>query len=148
MDLILWRHAEAEDGAPDSGRRLTPKGRRQAAAVSRWLRKRLPGDARVIASPAKRCQQTARALAGEFETVEAIGVGASARDLLEAAGWPGAGGTVVLVGHQPALGRAAALLLAGEQAEWGVKKGAAWWLSTRAGEPGAVLRAVLGPDLV
>jgi phosphohistidine phosphatase len=27
MDLVLWRHAEAEPGEPDMGRRLTAKGR-------------------------------------------------------------------------------------------------------------------------
>mgnify|MGYP003693557069 CR=1 FL=1 len=26
MDLILWRHAEAEDGSPDLARELTAKG--------------------------------------------------------------------------------------------------------------------------
>ncbi|MGZ5154068.1 MAG: histidine phosphatase family protein, partial [Burkholderiales bacterium] len=31
MDLILWRHADAEDGANDAARRLTPKGLKQAA---------------------------------------------------------------------------------------------------------------------
>jgi len=30
MDLILWRHADAEDGVPDSGRKLTAKGEKQA----------------------------------------------------------------------------------------------------------------------
>ena len=30
MDLILWRHAEAEPGEPDLGRRLTAKGIQQA----------------------------------------------------------------------------------------------------------------------
>ena len=30
MDLILWRHAEAEPGEPDLGRRLTAKGLKQA----------------------------------------------------------------------------------------------------------------------
>ena len=29
MDLILWRHAEAEPGEPDLGRRLTAKGLKQ-----------------------------------------------------------------------------------------------------------------------
>ena len=32
MDLILWRHADAEDGADDLARRLTAKGHQQAAA--------------------------------------------------------------------------------------------------------------------
>ncbi|HEX6827948.1 MAG TPA: histidine phosphatase family protein, partial [Burkholderiales bacterium] len=68
MDLILWRHADAENGMPDSSRKLTTKGRQQAAAVGKWLRKKLPPGTRVIASPATRCQQTAKALAAEFET--------------------------------------------------------------------------------
>ena len=33
MDLILWRHAEAEPGEPDVGRRLTAKGLKQAERV-------------------------------------------------------------------------------------------------------------------
>ena len=42
MDLILWRHAEAEEGGPDLERRLTPKGRKQAKRVAAWLLQRLP----------------------------------------------------------------------------------------------------------
>ncbi|HET9701748.1 MAG TPA: histidine phosphatase family protein [Burkholderiales bacterium] len=149
MELILWRHAEAEDGTPDSGRKLTAKGRRQAAALAKWLRKRLPPDAQVLASPAMRCQQTASALGAAFETEEDIAVGASAAQLLKAVGWPAADGTVVVVGHQPTLGRVAALLLAEEKAEWNIKKGAVWWLSCRRrpGRPSVTLRAVIGPDL-
>lgn len=30
MDLVLWRHCEAEPGEPDLGRRLTSKGQKQA----------------------------------------------------------------------------------------------------------------------
>ena len=37
MDLILWRHADAEDGMPDLERKLTRKGHKQAEAVARWL---------------------------------------------------------------------------------------------------------------
>ena len=148
MELILWRHAEAEDGSPDSARNLTSKGKRQAAALAKWLEARLPKNARVIASPAKRCQQTAGALTPHFVKMAEVGVGASAADVLAAAGWPEAQGAVVVVGHQPTLGRVAALLLSGEEAEWGVKKGALWWFSTRGAEPQVVLRAVIGPDLV
>ena len=35
MDLILWRHADAEDGADDLARQLTAKGRKQAARVGK-----------------------------------------------------------------------------------------------------------------
>ena len=61
MDLILWRHADAEDGADDMARRLTPRGEKQAAAMAEWLRARLPRNYTVLASPAVRAQQTAAA---------------------------------------------------------------------------------------
>ena len=47
MDLILWRHAEAEPGAPDHGRRLTPKGEKQAARMAAWLERQQRGGYRV-----------------------------------------------------------------------------------------------------
>jgi phosphohistidine phosphatase len=149
MELVLWRHAEAEDGVPDAARTLTPKGRKQARAVAKWLRKRLPRDCRVLASPAARAQETAAALDLPFATSTEVDVGASAAAVLEAVGWPAGGGTVLVVGHQPTLGRVAALALTGRAADWSVKKGAIWWLARRArgGEVEVVLRAVLGPDL-
>ncbi len=150
MDLILWRHADAEDGFPDQGRKLTAKGEKQAAQMAAWLRQRLPKDARVIASPARRAQQTAQALRGEFETLADVDVGVDAVLLLNAAGWPDASGTVVVVGHQPSLGRVAALLLMGNEEDWSVKKGGIWWFTNRVREDrrSVVLRAVLGTDLV
>jgi len=49
MNLILWRHAEAEDFAPsDLARALTTKGRKQAQNVAKWLRTRLPDDALIL----------------------------------------------------------------------------------------------------
>ena len=63
MDLILWRHAEAEDGSPDAKRKLTARGRKQAKQIARWLKPRLPADARIVVSPALRAVQTAEALA-------------------------------------------------------------------------------------
>lgn len=150
MDLILWRHAEAEEGAPDSDRKLTARGVKQAQQMAEWLRRRLPGDTLVLASPAKRTQQTARELTESYATVAPLAVGASFASILAAAGWPDAKGAVVVVGHQPALGRTAAMLLAGEEADWSVKKGGIWWFSSRArrGESQIVLRAVMSPELL
>jgi len=150
IDLLLWRHAEAEDGAPDRARELTARGRKQARAVARWLGKRLPDDCRILVSPAARAQQTAAALDRRLETDPRVDVGASASDVLAAAGWPDGGGTVIVVGHQPTLGQAAALALTGTAAAWPVKKGAVWWLRRRVrdGEAEIALRAVIGPDLV
>ncbi len=34
MDLLLWRHAEAEDGTPDLKRKLTPRGEKQARQMA------------------------------------------------------------------------------------------------------------------
>ncbi len=148
MDLILWRHADAEPGMPDAARRLTPKGERQAEKVGAWLDRHLPDDTAILVSPAVRAQQTALGLGRKFRTVDAIAPGASAAAVLAAAGWPGERGSVLVVGHQPALGEAAARLLAGEESYWAVKKGAFWWLSKRDHDDAVVLRAVLGPDLV
>jgi len=52
MNLILWRHAEAEDqAASDLVRQLTPRGRKQAQAMAKWLRSRIDEDAVFLASP-------------------------------------------------------------------------------------------------
>jgi phosphohistidine phosphatase len=150
MDLILWRHAEAEPGEPDLGRRLTAKGVKQAERMAAWLEARLPDTTRVLASPADRAQQTALALKRKFRTVPELAPGATVPSLLAAAGWPDSREPVLIVGHQPTLGNVAAFLLSGEGADWAVKKGAVWWLSNRVrdGESGVVLRVVLGPDFV
>src|SRR5512135_357205 len=99
MDLILWRHAEAEDGHPDAARPLTSKGRKQAARVAAWLEARLDGRARVLSSPATRAVETARALRPDVTVVPALAPGVSPLALCEAAGWPEGQGTVVVVGH-------------------------------------------------
>lgn len=150
MDLILWRHADAEDaapGRPDDERRLTSKGEKQARRVAGWLEKRLPDDCTVLASPAQRAQQTARALTRDYGTAREIGTQAHARDILKAAGWPEGEGTVIVVGHQPTLGQAAALALTGKVADWSLKKGAVWWIESR-GDGEVMTRAVIAPDLV
>lgn len=56
---------------------------------------------------------------------------------------------MLLLGHQPALGRLAALLLSGVEAEWTIKKSGLWWFSNRVrtGETQTVLRAVITPEL-
>lgn len=148
MDLILWRHAEAEDGANDLARALTGKGAKQAVRMAEWLDARLPKDARILVSPAVRAQQTAAPLARATETIDQIAPGAPAADVLKAAGWPRGSGTVVVVGHQPTLGAAAALALTGKGAQWRMKKGGVWWISARDGDAAPVVIAVMTPDLL
>jgi len=147
MDLILWRHADAENGIPDDARKLTDKGEKQARRVARWLAQHLPDDTRILVSPAKRAQQTAKALTKDFETCAEVGTATVPTALLKAVGWPDGEGSVLVVGHQPVIGHTLSLLLTGEARGWSVKKGAIWWLASR-GRDEVVVRAVMGPDLV
>ena len=150
MDLILWRHCEAEPGEPDLGRRLTSKGLKQAERMAAWLDAHLPDTCRILVSPADRAQQTALALQRKFRTVPELGPGASVSAVLAAANWPESREPVLIVGHQPTLGAVASFLLSSEEAYWSVRKGAVWWLSNRAREDGAavVLKVAVAPDFV
>lgn len=156
MDLILWRHAEAfaaEDGQTDLERALTPKGERQAVRMAQWLNQRLPDGTRVIVSPAVRTQQTAQALERQFKTVRSLAPDAPVADLLEAAqtaAGPGWRRPVLVVGHQPTLGMAAAELLCGQVQAWSIRKGATWWLRQRerGGMAQVVLLSVQSPELL
>lgn len=131
MDLILWRHAEAEEGSDDMQRALTRRGQKQASAMASWLRKQLPDDLALLASEALRSQQTAALFAKSYEVVPALNPDASVEQVLTAIDWPRSGKTIVLVGHQPYIGRLAATLMSEQPLLWSVKKGAIWWLSHR-----------------
>jgi phosphohistidine phosphatase len=148
MDLILWRHADAHPGEADLERALTGKGRRQAASMAAWLEKNLPDSAKIIVSPAVRTIETANALDRKFKIIPELAPGAQPASLLSAAGWPDNRHPVVIVGHQPALGQLASLLLFGMEQEMSMRKGAVWWLTNRSREDGhkTTLRAVLCPD--
>jgi phosphohistidine phosphatase len=157
MNLILWRHAEAEEiAASDLARQLTTRGRKQAQNVARWLRTRLPEDAVILASPAARTMQTAEALTDQYRVVRELAPNASVEAVLEAAGWPeGLASTVVVVGHQPTLGEVLARLLGNEIGEsgairrsWAVKKSGVYWVKSRERNGEAVLLAAITPDLV
>lgn len=151
MDLLLWRHAEAEDGIPDLKRKLTKRGEKQAQQMAEWLKQNAPKDLRILVAPAVRCQQTAQALGLRFETEKRLGADSNVSNLLAAIDWPDGGEkgpghkAVLVVGHQPTLGQIAALLLSGSEANWTIKKGALWWFSnrTRQGESQTVLKAVI-----
>ncbi len=153
MDLILWRHADAlemREIEDDLDRALTPKGERQAQRMATWLKRQLPSSARVLASPARRAQQTAAALDRKVRTLPALAPDGSVEDLLHAVRWPDAREPVLVVGHQPTMGLTAAYLLAGQAQAWPVHKAAVWWLRARLreGELQVVLHAVLSPELV
>ncbi|MCB1958983.1 MAG: histidine phosphatase family protein [Rhodocyclaceae bacterium] len=150
MDLLLWRHAEAVDGIPDHARELTERGHKQAAKVAAWLHANRPKRLRVLASPTVRTRQTAAAFSDQFELIPALAPEHGIAGIVAASGWPEGRDATMIVGHQPALGNLAALLLAGHEADWTIKKGALWWFTNRVrnGETQTVLRGVISPDLL
>ena len=151
MDLILWRHAEAfemREVENDLDRALTPKGERQAQRMAEWLNQRLAHSARILVSPAVRCQQTAKALGKKFKTLVELAPDGNGEALLKAARWPDASEPVLVIGHQPTLGFVASYLLSGQPQDWTIKKGAVWWIRGRNREDReqVILQAVQSPD--
>ncbi len=150
MNLILWRHAEAEDtdSRGDLARELTKRGRKQARQMAHWLAPRLEGEWRIVVSPSRRTLQTVEPLEREFEVREALAPGTSPEKVLREAGWPEGRGNVLLVGHQPTLGEVAALLLNGAEGDVSIRKGAIWWFVARAreGKMETTLKTVLEPS--
>src|SRR5436309_11065137 len=115
MDLILWRHAEAEAGGPDSARKLTEHGQEQARRIAAWLKPRLPGNCEILVSPAARAQQTVQALGVAFMTTPAVSNAAAAAVVVAVD--DRAAPAVLIVGEQPpTVRRAAATSSAGPAA--------------------------------
>jgi triphosphatase len=152
MELILWRHAEAEEGHPDLARALTPKGRRQAQKMAEWIKGQLPGSVRIVASPAVRTRQTADALDLPYEILPQIDPAANANDLLKATGWPDGHGVVILVGHNPSISVLASRLAGAEESSVVLRRAAAWWYDSNGGadgtQPHITLKTVMTPSLL
>ena len=150
MQLILWRHAEAEDGTgkPDIERDLTKRGRKQSERMAAWLLPQLDGEWRILVSPANRTLQTVAPLELAFEECDEVGLAATPESVLHVAEWPRARRPVLVVGHQPTLGQVAARLLGGADGEVSVRKGAVWWFVSRErnGELQTVLQSVTDPE--
>ena len=158
MDLILWRHAEAEvapEGGDDLSRALTKKGERQAVRMASWLDRHLPESARVLVSPSVRTQQTVAPLGRKFKLRDELVPETSLEDVLALLKWdpetgPQLKGSVLLVGHQPYLGQLVAKLLGMNEEICSVRKGGVWWLRTRVrdGQTQTVLLTVACPEFI
>ena len=157
MDLILWRHAEAEDwllddeaSSIDLERSLTQRGEKQAARMAAWLDRQLPEGARILVSPAKRCEQTALALGRKHKIRSELAPDATAAQLLEVVQWPISKYPILVIGHQPVLGQVIAQLLGLKDSDCAVKKGALWWLRNRDrdGQSQTVVVTVQSPEVL
>lgn len=153
MDLVLWRHAEAQEwieDCDDMARTLTSRGEKQAARMAAWLDRQLPESTRILVSPSRRTEQTAIALGRKYKLRSELAPDSTVSQLLELVQWPNAKGTVLVVGHQPTLGQTIAHLLGLSATECAVKKGAVWWLRYREREAlsQTVVVTVQSPELL
>lgn len=121
--LVLVRHAKAADGSIDVERPLTGRGRRDSAALGRWLNDHDVRPDRTVVSPALRAQQTWSGAAAEMD-----GAGETVTDqrvydndvdaLFEITReTPDEVDTLVLVGHNPSFEQFAHHLDDGDGAE-------------------------------
>ena len=137
-DLILWRHAEAEDVSAtgkDADRALTARGRKDAAKMAKWLDKHLPAGTLVLCSPARRCQETAAELSAlnqaQIKVEDCLSVESNVTRIAKALTSYDSAKALLLVGHQPNLGLLIVKLLGMHQTAGVVKKGSVWWVRQR-----------------
>lgn len=136
MRIILFRHGpaarrDASRWPDDALRPLTPRGEERTVAAAKGLRRLLgEGPVRIATSPLARCAGTATLLAEAFGdtrivTLRALAPGGSSHELLRFLARAKADDTVVLVGHEPDLGKFAGTLLFGAPAGLPLKKAGA-----------------------
>ncbi len=134
-NLILWRHAEAQDvqfADNDFSRALTKKGKGQAVMMATWLKQHLAKDIRIISSPALRAEQTAQALDLPYHLDKSLLPEASIEEVLQLVQetfHQSNISDILLVGHQPWLGQVAAYFLQLNTAEITINKSTVWWLT-------------------
>lgn len=118
MRIYLVRHGDAvpeEDAGSDRDRWLSPKGRESGRVLGRLLRDQAIAPDAILSSPLPRAVQTAELLAASLDF---FGVVTSLR-CLEPAAQPrvassailSAGGSVIVVSHEPAISALGAFLL-------------------------------------
>ncbi len=121
--ILLLRHGIAEDaqrGQNDEDRRLTGEGKRKLREAVAGMRAADIPVGTILTSPLRRARETAEIVAEGYEREDdmtelpALAPGGRAEAVLEVLGdHRDAGGSVLLVGHQPDLGELASTLLVG-----------------------------------
>jgi phosphohistidine phosphatase len=119
MQIVLFRHGPAGSRDPsqwpdDGERPLTAKGEVRTWRAARGLARLIRGKASILTSPLKRAADTAKLLGKalgnvEVESNDALAPGGSHRKLVEALARHGKSDVVILVGHEPDLGKLAGL---------------------------------------
>lgn len=118
MNIYLVRHGDAvpeEDAGSDRDRWLSPRGREAARILGKLMKEQRVEPDAILCSPLPRAVQTAELLA---QMIDYLGVIASRR-CFEPAAQPrvgasevmAAGGSVIVVGHEPSISSLGAHLL-------------------------------------
>jgi phosphohistidine phosphatase len=117
--LLLMRHGEAAAPGPDGSdesRMLTQLGRRQARQAGTVASRMRLRPTRALASPLARTRATAEEFLGAFasppglESLQALAPGGDPEAALEELAGAGETDVVLMVGHNPGVGRMAGLL--------------------------------------
>lgn len=137
MELLVVRHAIAEEreafaatGRDDAERPLTADGARKMRRTARGLHALVPSVDAIVSSPLARASETAEILRREYEvdevhTADVLTPGTPVQDVVS---WLERYDreVVMLVGHEPQLGRLVTYIVSGvDQPGVEVKKGAA-----------------------
>jgi phosphohistidine phosphatase len=136
MKIILFRHGPAGARDPsrwpdDAERPLTARGEKRTRLAAMGLRRVEKNIERLITSPLKRADRTARILGRalgieKVETLEGLAPGGSAKKIIDELNSKPDVDTVVLVGHEPDLGNLAGFLIFnGSEASLELKKAGA-----------------------
>ena len=136
MRVVLFRHGpagqrDASRWPDDALRPLSPSGEQRTRLACAGLGKLIgEGPATIATSPLLRSARTAKLLAETLErskvvTLDALAPGGSYRDVLRFLAQHRPGEIVVLVGHEPDLGKLAGVLLFGAPAALPLKKAGA-----------------------
>lgn len=112
MNVFLVRHAHAVDetpGLPDEVRHLSSQGRQAAREIGRRLRWHDCSPTAIWTSPLVRAVMTAELIAtaiewtGTIDGVRGLAPGGSTREVMAAIAAHDPTGSIVIVGHEPAL---------------------------------------------
>ncbi len=118
MQLFVWRHGIAQDGragGTDFARALTAEGRDDLDRIARGLHRLKVAPAAILSSPLVRARQTAEIVAPvlgrQVDIVDRLAAGVSFEEMLRMIEEWSSAGSLMLVGHEPDLSTAAALLM-------------------------------------
>ncbi len=160
MDLILWRHAQAQFAHHDLSRELTSKGQQDALVMASFIHNKLPENLRCFASEATRSQETLMALDKPFQISEILNPEAQPALVLP---WlfqelQSQSSSLLCVGHQPWLGYVCAQLISCQSDqeqphfEMNISRACLYWfdisLTSQLGKIHCQLKAVLSPKMV